>query len=78
MGQDPAARAGNPGLIPGLGRFHVLQTATSTMAQLLEPQCPPAGLQSLAPAAEAEPLNRRRPHAGSVSSKPESAPAPHS
>lgn len=60
MGQDPAARA-NPGLIPGLGRLHVLPTATSTTAQLLEPQYPPAGLQSLAPAAEAEPLNRRRP-----------------
>ena len=76
VGQNPAARAGHTGLIPGLGRFHMLRTATATTAQLLKPEGSPAGLQSLAPAAEAKPLSRRRPRMGIPSSKPERAPAP--
>lgn len=69
-GSESCCQGGHTGLTPGLGRFHMLRTATATSAQLLKPKGSPAGLQSFAPAAEAEPLSRRRPRMGSLSSKP--------
>lgn len=64
------------GADPWFGAIPHAADSHGTLAQLLKPKGSPAGLQSLAPAAEAEPLSRRRPRMGSLSSKPERAPTP--
>ena len=39
MVKNPPARAGDMGLIPGLGRFHMTQSNYAFEPQLLKPMC---------------------------------------
>jgi len=39
VGKNPPANAGNMGLIPGLGRFHMPRSNEAPVSQLLKPSC---------------------------------------
>ena len=43
--KNPPANAGDTGLVPGPGRFHVPQGNSAGVPQLLKPVCPTASAQ---------------------------------
>ena len=43
--ENPPANAGDTGLVPGSGRFHVPQGNSAGAPQLLKPACPRATAQ---------------------------------